>query len=71
MLLLSFYVSALVRMCVWCRIAAMIRSRCGCTAAVSGNQMAEQSVMRQTTETQSDPEDLKGRQRREGGQLKG
>lgn len=52
----------------------MRRSRCGCTAVVSENQMAEQSVMRQTTETQPDPEDLKGRQRREGGsvgQLKG
>lgn len=43
----------------------MRRSRRGCTAAVAENQMAEQSVMRQTTETQPDPEDLKGRRRRE------
>lgn len=48
----------------------MRRSRCGCTA-VSENQMAEQLVMRQTTETQPDPEDLKGRQRREGGAAEG
>lgn len=39
----------------------MRRSRRGCTTAVSENQMAEQSVMRQTTETQPDPKDLKGR----------
>ena len=54
-----------VRVClfVWWTIIGMRRSRRGCTA-VSENQMAEQSVMRQTTETQPDPEDLKGRRRR-------
>lgn len=50
---------------VWWTIIGMRRSQRGCTA-VSQNQMAEQSVMRQTTETQPDPEDLKGRRRRGG-----
>ena len=72
---MSLYVSVLVYVCVFVcvcvcvrwRIIGMRRSRHGCTAAVSENQMAEQSVMRKTTETQPDPEDLKGRQRREWG----
>lgn len=45
-------------------IIGMRMSQRGCTA-VSENQMAEQSVMRLTTETQPDPEDLKGRRRRD------
>ncbi len=75
-LFVSLYVSVLVHVCVcvclfvWWTIIGMRRSQRGCTA-VSENQMAEQSVMRQTTETQPDPEDLKGRRRREGGELKG
>lgn len=71
-LLLSLYITVLVHVCafVWWTIIGMRRSQRGCTA-VSENQMAEQSVMRQTTEAQPDPEDLKGRRRREGGELKG
>lgn len=46
-------------------VLGMRRSQGGCTAD-SENQMAEQSVMRQTTETEPDPEDLKGRRRRGG-----
>lgn len=66
---MSLCVSACLHVCaclfVWWTIIGMRRSQRGCTAA-SENQMAEQSVMRQTTETQPDPEDLKGRRRRGG-----
>ncbi len=68
---INFCVCARACLCAWClfvwwTIIGMRRSQRGCTAA-SENQTAEQSVMRQTTETQADPEDLKGRRRRGGG----